>query len=241
MIPFQFLRETSPRRTASASSQHSLPTAISFIQSVNFSLPLVTIEKETFLLSDALDPKLSPTGSHFDLLITEHVLISSYSSHLFPSYYDHQDVFKALQSETLSLPLWLQAPCSSPSVSLKHIREQTLGFLICSSISIHFTPRCNGGSTCYFTETVLRSPMTSLPKTMCILSAYYCGWPVEETRLPWFLNFKNSSALLSCELALAVAELTYTVLVTNRWSRWCYCSWNYLIHPKIHPCLFPLK
>lgn len=141
----------------------------------------------------------------------------------------------------LSLPLWLQAPCSSPSVSLKHIIEQTLGFLICSSISIHFTPRCNGGSSCYFTETVWRSPMTSPPKTMCILSAYYCGWPVEETRLPWFLNFKNSSALLSCELALAVAELTYTVLVTNRWSRWCYCSWNYLIHPKIHPCLFPLK
>ena len=52
-----FLGKTSPRRTASASYQHSLPTAI--VSPTQFSLPLVTIEKETSLLSGALDPAVS--------------------------------------------------------------------------------------------------------------------------------------------------------------------------------------
>lgn len=142
-------------------------------------------EKETFLWCRG---SCCPLTSHSsDLQIIHHSPDSSSTSHLFPSFCEHLDVFKSLPSQTpASAPLTL-SPFSYHSVSLPCFRAQTRELLLYSSVSIHSSmaamqaarhlTHCNCAK-------ITNDCFSLIQK--CILSPWYCDTCGRNSS---FLNF----------------------------------------------------
>lgn len=206
-------------RTASASYQHSFPTATAsstqFLPSSGYNRK-GNISSVWCSGSSCLQPfhifDIDIQTTHHSLLFFQMLPISSSLSVSYEmgSRLSHLKLF--------STPPQCQAPFSR--LSLLPTLSQTLEFIIYSSVFIHFTPGCNAGSTSGTSLTLPRSPMPFFPLKQSVLSVpSYCDCHVLETPLSWLLNFRNSFALLSYELAIALPKLIYIILITTWWSR----------------------
>lgn len=202
------------QRTASASCQHQPPTVVA---SSTQSLPSSGYDRKASISSVQCLGSCGPQPSHsFDLQITHRSLLFLW---LFPSLSFFLGALRCVQGSTifhfppmpLSALICLSRPC-----------ESGIPYLFWNFRSFH-TRLQRRFRLCYSTETVLRSLMTLFSFKYNVYPQCLVLWPTcVEMPLSWFLNFRNSSALLSYELTVASPELTFIIPITTRWSRQYY-------------------